>query len=352
MIALPIACSLIALMCSWVMFRDATRKPRADKVIWGIAFALFAIAAGADAYGRGVEWSAWLARTYYASGVALVVTFLAIGQLYLLFPSAMKRYGVGGTVLISAIWISLVINAPIDESRLAEDGWEAIERGPEMVAISVIINIVGTLIIVAGTAYSVWKFRKSGTNRNRMWGCSLILVGTLAVAAGGSLTRFGHYEYLYIAMSAGIGLIFWGVLLSRRPDQAKVAIEPQPDAVASVADTGGADAIPVEAAVDGLAFVERMLRRPADEIDVVCTEWSVPRDTADALSRGDARRAWRLRSKLSPEAVTLFDAQPVAARRQVSTLYHDVLTWERGGRDEIAGFVPGSEGVELVRKSE
>src|SRR5690606_25482190 len=84
---------------------------------------------------------------------------------------------------------------------------------------------VGTLIIVAGTAYSVWKFRKRGTNRNRMWGCSLILVGTLAVAAGGSLTRFGHYEYLYIAMAVGIGLIFAGVLLSRRPDQASVAVE-------------------------------------------------------------------------------------------------------------------------------
>lgn len=343
-------------MCAWVMFRDAIRKPRADKVIWGIAFALFAIAAGADAYGRGVEWSTWLARTYYASGVALVVTFLAIGQLYLLFPNAMKRFGVGGTLLISALWVSLVINAPIDESRLADEGWEAIERGPEMVAISLIINIVGTLVIVAGTGYSVWKFRKSGTNRNRMWGCSLILVGTLAVAAGGSLTRFGHYEYLYIAMAFGIGLIFAGVLLSRRPDQARVALQPEQAEVAMEMDTAmvvpEADAVPVAAAADALAFVERLLRRPADDIDVICTEWSVPRDPADAMSRSDARRAWRFRSKLSPEAMALFDEQPVAARRQVATLYHDVLAWERVGRDDIAEFMPSSEGVGLVRKSE
>jgi uncharacterized membrane protein len=337
------------------MFRDAIRKPRADKVIWGIAFALFAIAAGADAIGRGIEWTPWLARTYYASGVALVVTFLAIGELYLLFPNAMKRFGVGGTVLISAIWVSLVINAPIDQGRLAEEGWEAIERGPEMVAVSVIINIVGTLIIVAGTAYSVWKFNQSGQNRNRMWGCALILVGTLAVAAGGSVTRFGHYEYLYIAMAIGVGLIFGGVLLSRKPDQANVATEPsQGEAVAVEVqpETIGTVDIQAVAVTDGLAFVERLLRLSADEIDVLCTEWSVPRDPAEAMSRGDARRAWRLRSKLAPEAVAQFDAQPVAARRQVATLYHDVLTWERGGRDDIAEFVPSAEGVGLVRKSE
>ncbi len=337
------------------MFRDAIRKPRADKVIWGIAFALFAIAAGADAYGRGVEWSAWLARTYYASGVALVVTFLAIGQLYLLFPNAMKRFGVGGTLLITALWISLVVNAPIDQSRLAEEGWEAIERGPEMVAISIIINTVGTLIIVAGTAYSVWRFKQSGANRNRMWGCSLILVGTLAVAAGGSLTRFGHYEYLYIAMALGIGLIFGGVLLSRRPDRASVAAdaaEDQTATVEAVSETTATDPVAVEVAAGGLAFVEQMLGRTADEIDVLCTEWSVPRDPAEAMTRSDARRAWRLRSRLSPEAMALFDAQPVAARRQVATLYHDVLAWERGGRDDIAEFVPSSEGVGLVRKSE
>jgi low affinity Fe/Cu permease len=344
----------MALLCSWVMIRDAIRKPRADKVVWGIAFALFAIAAGADAIGRGVEWIPWLAKTYYASGVALVVTFLAIGQLYLLFPQAMKRFGVGGTVLFTALWVSLVINAPIDESRLAEDGWEAIERGPEMVAVSIIINTIGTLIIVAGTAVSVWRFRRSGANRNRMWGCALILVGTLVVAAGGSLTRFGHYEYLYIAMSIGIALIFGGVLLSRRPDQAQAAIEPVGNA--AVRDEQAGKKLELAetpaVAIDGLAFVERMLQRSADEIDVLCTEWSVPRDPADAMSRSDARRAWRLRSKLSPEAVALFDGQPVGARRQVTTLYHDVLAWERGGREEIAEFVPNSEGVGLVRKSE
>jgi hypothetical protein len=156
-------------------------------------------------------------------------------------------------------------------------------------------------------------------------------------------------------MAIGVGLIFGGVLLSRKPDLTKVVTEPSRGEVVAdeaLAETIGAAVVPAVAVTDGLAFVERMLRLSADEIAVLCTEWSVPRDPAEAMSRSDARRAWRLRSKLAQEAVAHFDAQPVAARRQVATLYHDVLTWERGGRDDIAEFVPSAEGVGLVRKSE
>ncbi|MEZ4664019.1 MAG: hypothetical protein R2911_41325 [Caldilineaceae bacterium] len=37
------------------------------------------------------------------------------------------------------------------------------------------------------------------------------------MAAGGSLTRFGHDEYLYIAMSSGVAIMFWGYLKTIRP---------------------------------------------------------------------------------------------------------------------------------------
>src|SRR5690606_39198328 len=87
------------------------------------------------------------------------------------------------------------------------------------------INIVGTLIIVGGLLWSIWRFSRTGAFRNRMIGCSLIVAGTIAVAMGGTLTRLGHYEYLYIAMSAGIALIFGGVVWTRRPDRPAAAAE-------------------------------------------------------------------------------------------------------------------------------
>jgi hypothetical protein len=65
----------------------------------------------------------------------------------------------------------------------------------------------------------------------------------------------------------------------------------------------------------------------------------VPREDSEALSRSDARRAWRLRSQLSPEAAAAFDQQAIPARRQVTVLYHEVIAWERPARDDIAEIV-------------
>lgn len=358
-IVLPVICSIISLLCAGVVFRDALRRPRPDKIAWSIAFLMFALAAGADAAGRAIEWTPWLARLYYATGPALVVAFLAIGQLYLLFPKAMARFGVGGTLLVTALWITMVISAPIDGSRLAEDGWDAIDRGPEMVALTVAINTIGTLIIVGGTGYSVWRFWRRGTQRNRMIGCALIAAGTLVVAAGGSLTRLGHYEYLYIAMAGGVALIFGGVVASRRREH-----------VAPAGTESGATARPVSAAITiagadpliepdtviermltpALAFIEEVvLRLPDGELDQLCTEWSVPRDDAPSLTRFDARRAWRLRISLSPEAVSLFDAHAVQARRQATSLYHDVLNVERSHLDDITELVSSAEPATRAR---
>jgi len=61
-----------------------------------------------------------------------------------------------------------------------------------MVAITILINSVGTMIIVGGAGWSAVQYWRRGTHRNRMVGCALICMGTLIVAAGGSLSRLGY----------------------------------------------------------------------------------------------------------------------------------------------------------------
>lgn len=349
-------------MCAIVVASGARRKPRPDKVIWTLAFLMFALAAGADAAGRAVGWTSWLARLYYATGPALVVAYLAIGQVYLLAPRAMARFGIGATMLVTALWLTMVGSAPIDSSRLAMDGWDAIERGPEMVAITIAINSIGTAIIVGGTAYSVWRFRRTGGMRNRMIGCGLIGSGTLAVAAGGSLTRLGHYEYLYIAMSVGVALIFLGVVRAQRAETVVTAFSGDaavagnattrpvgaPVTLSASASTpgegGGFPLAPGQAGSKSLAFVGSVLLPLADDdLDRVCAEWSVPRDASPVLSRHDARRAWRLRGLLEDGAAARFDMHTVGARRQVTVLYHEVLAWERANPEEITELAAPSD---------
>lgn len=340
MIVFPIFSTLISLLCAVVLLRDQVRRPRPDKLVWSIAFLMFALAAGADAFGRSYGWSENLARLYYATGPALVVMFLAIGELYLLFPRVMGRFAPGVTILLSAIWVTTVLGASIDRSRLDEEGWEAIDRGPAMVALTIAINSIGTSIIVGGLLWSIWTFWKSGTHRQRMIGCALIAVGTIVVGLGGTLTRLGHYEYLYIAMSGGVTLIFGGVLWTRRPDE-RVAKGPTRD-VTEVASMVSRPMSQLAVTDSGaLGFVgHQMLLMDDAEIDRFCTEWSVPRDERTAFDRSEARRAWAFRRSLTDDARRRFDTVSVPARRQIVVLFDEVLSADEPDRidtDAVAG---------------
>ena len=331
MIVFPIISTLISALCAVVLLRDQVQRPRPDKLVWAVAFVMFAVAAGTDAAGRSFGWNENLARLYYSTGPALVVMFLAIGELYLLFPKIMGRFAPGATILLSAIWVTTVLGAEIDKSRLEDDGWEAIERGNAMVALTIAINSIGTLIIVGGLVWSIWKFWKSGTHRQRMVGCALIAVGTIVVGLGGTLTRLGHYEYLYIAMSVGVALIFAGVIWTRRPDVQKVREERAPTTRALVpapVSSNGLHTAPGQSIqeTNALGYVgQQILIMDDAALDKFCTEWSVPREDRIVFDRSEARRAWSFRRELSDEARIQFDRHSVPARRQIVVLFDEVL---------------------------
>lgn len=331
MVVFPVISAVLAALCAVVIGRDALRRPRADKHAWFIAFVMFSLAAGADAAGRELGWTEWLARLYYMTGPALVVAFLAIGELYLLFPNRMSRFAPGAAILLTACWVTLVLNAPIDQARLADDGWEAIDRTGALRVASIAINSIGTTIIVGGLLWSIWRFQRTGHMRNRLIGCTYIVTGTIAVAMGGTLTRFGQYEYLYIAMSIGIALIFAGVLRTRRPDRVSSerleSKQERETAELAVVAAGASPAMRADAELaEELAFLmEKILPQEPDSLRAVCAGWSVQVDDDPTMSRRDARRAWRLRSHLPAAAQDRFDDLGVPERRAVVELAAEVL---------------------------
>ena len=73
------------------------------------------------------------------------------------------------------------------------------------------VVLIGTF----GSAYSQWASGAPGSGR-RAFGVFLIGAGTLTVATGGSLTRFGHH-WLYGPMVLGLVIIFAGYRRVTRP---------------------------------------------------------------------------------------------------------------------------------------
>jgi hypothetical protein len=339
-VVFPLLATLISLACAGVIARDAFRRVRPEKIVWAIAFTVFALAAGAKTASMLWEWTPLLARTYYLAGAVLVVAYLAIGELYLLAGRRVASVAPGAMLLLTALAGAAVWNAPIDEARLASDGWEAIDRGSGLGILAALLNSVGTLILVGGVLYSAWRFKQLGTHRHRMIGCLLIAVGTVIVAVGGTATRFGHEEYYYIAMSIGVSIIFAGYLQTRRSDRPRVAA---PDSVAAAAgepvpSPARASLIPLPAnklksgangrpgADPAIAFIEaRFLPLEDEALSEICRVWSVNREERETFSREDARRVWALRLRLSADGQKLLDAHAVPSQRQVAELYHEVL---------------------------
>jgi hypothetical protein len=331
MVVFPAISALIALTCALVIGRDGLRQPKPDRIAWIVAFAMFALAAGAEVVGSTAGWNVTLVRLYYLTGAVLVVGFLALGQLYLLAADRISRVAPGIALLVTAISASTVWAAPIDRARLEADGWEAIERTTGLKILAIGINSIGTLILVGGLIYSVVRFRQLGTMRNRMIGCLLIALGTLTVAMGGTLTRLGSEQYLYIAMSAGVTLIFTGYLKARsgveKSSSRAVEESDRRGRWQSARGSAKTQNLTPNTQNPALAFIEaRLASLTDDELSAECAVWSVPAREIEAFSRAEARRVWSFRTRLSPEGQAEFDARPPAIRLQLTELYLDVMS--------------------------
>jgi hypothetical protein len=234
MVIFPLIATILAFGCCLAVLRDHLARPKPAGLVWTIAFAIFGLAALAEVIGTLAGWTPLLARVYYVLGATLVVGYLALGELYLLMRRQWVDRIAGLLLLLTALAISLVSKATVG-ADIETLGWEALERSRGLTILTMFLNIGGTIILVGGLVYSAISFKRRGIMRNRMIGCLLIATGTLTVASGGTLTRLGSHQYLYIAMSIGIALIFAGYVRTRKPDTAPAR---QPMAMAREPELG------------------------------------------------------------------------------------------------------------------
>jgi hypothetical protein len=302
---------------------------------------MFAVAAACEVIGSAVGWTPTLARVYYLTGAVLVVGVLALGELYLLLPGRMPLITPGVSLLIIAVAATAVWSAPIDSARLPAIGWQALERGPFLVALAATINAGGTVVLAGGALYSAWNLRAAGGSARRATGCVLIAVGTVVVALGGTVSRFGRPEYLYLAMTLGIAIIFCGVVLTRQPLSAPATMRRTPDSWRERdATIRRARLVPLPSQPhaeqpagahrdEGVRYVvERLLPVDDAEIAEACRRWSATPMDGEALDRIQARQVWSLRLALPEGARSRFDALPIGVQAQLAEIYAEVWSDE------------------------
>jgi hypothetical protein len=214
----PLSSAVLSGAMALIMANRLRRKVRPHEAAWTVAFAMFAIAAGSQLVGDVWGWSTALARLYYVFGATLVVGWLGLGTwLVIVHKPQWRNAGIWLVLFFSGYALGLVTLTTVNPALLATEGWGALEKPLILTILTISVNSLGTVVLVGGALWSAWVFWRKGIMRTRMVGLLLLAGGALVVAAGGSLTRFGHEQYLYIAMSLGILLMFVGYLKTIQP---------------------------------------------------------------------------------------------------------------------------------------
>ncbi|MEJ2483583.1 MAG: hypothetical protein P8049_10850 [Gemmatimonadota bacterium] len=196
---IPIITSIFATWFGFVLLRRYRKRGGLHHLWWSIG--AFAYAAGTitESLTTLLGWHEPLFRSWYISGALFGGFPLAQGTVYLLFSrrtadrpidmSLVEPYRLSGKVM----------------------EWQWVR------AFSPFINLYAVTFLIGGAIYSALKFRKVPGMRNRTIGNWLIAIGAILPGIGGTATRMGHVEVLYVTELVGILLIYLGFRFATSP---------------------------------------------------------------------------------------------------------------------------------------
>jgi hypothetical protein len=224
--------SLLSLAFAVVVSRRWSASGKPAFAAWTIGLLIFAAAAGCQAVGEANGWSPGVFRAFYLLGGVLGVAYLALGTVFLLTPPKVAWWSAG---VLGVCTIALGINAftvPVDSAQLTTASGvlgKAIAGGTLIHAGAVILNIVGSLVLIVGSGWSAWKFVRSHAGIDRVVCNVLLTAGAFTIAAGFSAAKLagGKLDTLGAYEAVGIAIMFAGFLSlghvgvkSRRPQHA------------------------------------------------------------------------------------------------------------------------------------
>jgi hypothetical protein len=209
---IPILTTLLASAFTVVLLRRWRRRRSGPHLLWwALGAATFAAGTITESLTTLFGWHETVFRWWYVTGALLGGAPLAQGSVYLLLP---RRIANVLTVLLVALIVTasvFVFLSPVN-AALAEPhrlsgavlGWQWVR------AFSPFINIYAVIFLVGGAFWSAYRYAGDPAKRHRATGNLLIAVGALLPGIGGTFTRFGVVEVLYVTEFIGLALIVLG----------------------------------------------------------------------------------------------------------------------------------------------
>lgn len=209
---IPILTTLLSAYFFVKLYRHWHTKGRPSYLLWWTLGVLF--------YGLGTltesivglfGWSEPVFKAWYILGALLGGFPLAQGSVYLMFSKRTASIMGGAIVTIILVAMVFILLSPINQelvepSRLTGNVlvWNKVRM------VTPFVNIYAFIFLVGGAFYSAYRYSKERIYRNRFLGNLFIAFGGLLPGIGGSFTKFGYTEVLYVTELMGIVLIYVG----------------------------------------------------------------------------------------------------------------------------------------------
>lgn len=228
---LPLATTVIALAFTGVLWSRYRERGGLHLLWWGLGTLTYAAGTITESLTTLFGWQEGVFRAWYITGALLGGAPLAQGSVYLLCSRkiADRLTVAAGTVILVAA--ACAVLSPIDYGRV-----EPFRLTGKVLAwtwvrlFSPFINLYAVTFLVGGAIRSAWRYRRNRETRHRAAGNTVIAVGALLPGIGGTFTRFGHTEVLYVTELVGLILIYAGFRLNvgGLPTGVGAALSPSP----------------------------------------------------------------------------------------------------------------------------
>lgn len=199
----------MSMIFSYVLFKHYQRKKEATYILWWLIGVLtYGAGTFTESFNTLNGWTETNFRWWYITGALLGGAPLAQGSVYLLLNKKVAHVLSAILVAIVVIASVFVLMSPINYAAVEPERmsgkvfiWQWVR------SFSPFINIYAVLFLVGGAIASAVKyFRNTGTSV-RFWGNVLIAIGAILPGIGGSFTRLGYVEVLYVTEFLGLFMI-------------------------------------------------------------------------------------------------------------------------------------------------
>lgn len=209
---IPILTTLFSVFFLYKIVPHYISKPKAYYLLWWMLGVLaFGLGTLTESIHAIIGWNEANVKAWYITGALLGGFPLAQGTTYLLLDKR-KAHALTllfvGLIVVASVFVILspVLSPALVEYRLTGKvlEWKWVRT------FSPFINLYSLVMLVGGAIYSAMLYARKGLNNKRFYGNVLIALGALLPGIGGSFTRFGYVEVLFVTELIGLLCIYFG----------------------------------------------------------------------------------------------------------------------------------------------